>query len=503
MAPEKRIVVNTIAQYSKSVINTCLSLYTVRIVLSALGQSDYGIFNLIAGVIAMLGFITNALVLTTQRHLSFYQGQGNSEKVQKIFSNSLLIHILISIGLSIIMLSMMDYLCMDYLNIEDSRRETAKFVYMMAVCVLFISFISAPFKSLFIAHENIVYISVIEVIDGILKLLLALALLQLNYDKLKVYSCIMMLIVLFQLFAFMIYAIIKYKECRLSHLFADYDKGCIKEITGFATWTTFGMGSVLCRQQGLAILINIFFGTVYNAAYGIANQIYGSLSFIITSITNAMNPQIMKAEGQQERDKMLSLACKESKFIVIIMALVFIPLIFEMDNVLKLWLKDVPAYTCFFCRCIFIAFLIDQMTQGQHSAVQAIGNIGTYTLLVYTPKLASIIVFGIILYYHGSLDIVMYIYIAIEGIVAYSRLVYLQKSIGYNIREYIDKVLLKLLPLFIILIVLSVIQEYIWDSTLRFLITIPIIVCFGGIVAWYITLTSNERKFLIQFIRRE
>ncbi len=503
MEPEKRIVVNTIAQYSKSVINTCLSLFTVRIVLSALGQSDYGMFNLIAGVISMIGFITNALVITTQRHLSFYQGQGNKYKVQQVFSNSLLIHIIICLGLSVIMLSLMDYLCMDYLNIEDSRRETAKFVYIMAVCMLLITFISAPFKSLFIAHENIIYISVIEVIDAILKLLLALALLQLNYDKLKVYSCIMMLIVLFQLFAYVIYAIVKYKECRLSRVFADFDNKCVKELMGFATWTTFGMGSVLCRQQGLAILINIFFGTIYNAAYGIANQIYGSLSFIITSITNAMNPQIMKAEGNHERDKMLSLACKESKFIVAIMALVFIPLIFEMDNVLKLWLEDVPAYTCFFCQCIFIAFLIDQMTQGQHSAVQAIGNIGTYTLLVYTPKLVSIIVFAIILYYHGSLDIVMYIYIAIEAIVAYARLVYLKKSIGYNIREYIEKVIMKLLPLFIILIVLSVIQEHIWDSTLRFLITIPVIICFGGIVAWYITLTSNERKLLIQLIRKK
>jgi len=160
----------------------------------------------------------------------------------------------------------------------------------------------------------------------------------------------------------------------------------------------------LCRQQGLAILINIFFGTIYNAAYGIANQIYGSLSFIITSITNAMNPQIMKAEGNHERDKMLSLACKESKFIVAIMALVFIPLIFEMDNVLKLWLKDVPTYTCFFCQCIFIAFLIDQTTQGLHSAVQAIGQIRNYTLLMYTPKLLSLFFFWYILQYDGSLE---------------------------------------------------------------------------------------------------
>jgi len=472
-------------------------------VLSALGQSDYGIFNLIAGVITMLGFITNALVLTTQRHLSFYQGQGDKDKVQQVFSNSLLIHIIICLGLNVIMLSLMDYLCMDYLNIEDSRRETAKFVYLMAVCILSITFISAPFKSLFIAHENIIYISVIEVIDGLLKLFLALALLQLNYDKLKVYSCIMMLIVLFQLFAYVLYAIVKYKECRLSKLFADFNKKCIRELMGFATWTTFGMGSVLCRQQGLAILINISFGTIYNAAYGIANQIYGSLSFIITSITNAMNPQIMKAEGQQQREKMLNLAGKESKFIVATMALVFIPLIFEMDNILRFWLKEVPAYTCFFSQCIFIAFLIDQTTQGLHSAVQAIGQIRTYTLWMYTPKLLSLVLFWYILNNGGSLEDVMYSFIIIETMVAVMRLFYLRSAIGFCIKDYIVNILLKLLPLIIFLIILSMVQKYVWDSNYRFLITIPVIVSLGGIIAWFVTFTPKEREVLIQFIKKE
>lgn len=147
----------------------------------------------------MIGFITNALVITTQRHLSYYQGKEDHHKVQRMFANSIILHLLISLILCIVFLCLMDYLCMDYLNIEESRRETAKFVYLMSVCILFITFMSAPFKALFIAHENIIYISVVEVIDGILKLILALTLLHLDFDKLKVYACIMMFIVLFQL----------------------------------------------------------------------------------------------------------------------------------------------------------------------------------------------------------------------------------------------------------------------------------------------------------------
>ena len=502
MEPAKRIVVNTIAQYSKSVINTCLSLYTVRLVLSALGQSDYGIFNLIAGIVAMIGFITNALVITTQRHLSYYQGKEDHHKVQRMFANSIILHLLISLILCIVFLCLMDYLCMDYLNIEESRRETAKFVYLMSVCILFITFMSAPFKALFIAHENIIYISVVEVIDGILKLILALTLLHLDFDKLKVYACIMMFIVLFQFVAFAIYAIFRFKECHLSKVFVDYDKGCMKELMGFATWTTYGMGAVICRQQGLAILVNKFFGTVYNASYGIANQIYGALSFIVTSIVNAMNPQIMKAEGQHERKQMFHLAEQESKFIVSVMALIFIPLIFEMDNVLHVWLGDVPVCAVFFSQCIFITFLIDQVTYGLHSAAQAIGQIRNYTLLMYTPKLLSLAVFWISLKTNGSIEQVMYWYIGIEALVAIMRLPYLHKTAGLNVKVFLYKVPLRLLPLITILIVLSYIQQYTWDSTYRFFFTIPIIVLIGAITAWFSTFTLSERNTLIHFVKK-
>jgi O-antigen/teichoic acid export membrane protein len=271
---------------------------------------------------------------------------------------------------------------------------------------------------------------------------------------------------------------------------------------GFATWTTYGMGAVICRQQGLAILVNKFFGTVYNASYGIANQIYGALSFIVTSIVNAMNPQIMKAEGQHERKQMFHLAEQESKFIVSVMALIFIPLIFEMDNVLHVWLGDVPVCAVFFSQCIFITFLIDQVTYGLHSAAQAIGQIRNYTLLMYTPKLLSLAVFWISLKTNGSIEQVMYWYIGIEALVAIMRLPYLHKTAGLNVKVFLYKVPLRLLPLITILIVLSYIQQYTWDSTYRFFFTIPIIVLIGAITAWFSTFTPSERNALIHFVKK-
>lgn len=503
MDPAKRIIVNTVVQYSKSVINTLLSLYTVRLVLLALGQSDYGIFNLIAGVIAMIGFITNALVTTTQRHLSYYQGMGDNTKIRKMFANSFLLHLAVGFLLSIVLLCLMDFLCMEYLNIVPERRETARLVYGLSVGILFITLMSAPFKALFIAHENIVYISVIEVLDGILKLVLVVTLLDLSYDRLMIYAWIMVFVIVFQFLAFAIYGVWKYEECKPSCFLHDYSTAYIKEISGFATWTTLGMGAVVFRQQGLAVLINKFFGTVYNASYGIANQIYGALSFIVTSIINAMNPQIMQAEGKNNRQLMLHLAEQESKFIVSIMALLFIPLTFEMENILQLWLGNVPPYATFFSQCIFIIFLIDQTTYGLHTACQAIGNIRTYTLLMYTPKLLALVVFWILLKTTHSLEYVMYSYMAIEALVAIMRLPYLKHIAGINIRHYLVHVFLRFVPLLIVLIVLSAIQVHLWDSLYRPFVSIPVTVATGLLVMWGTTLTASERSMILKFTKKQ
>ena len=343
MEANKRVFINTIAQYTKALINTILSLYTVRLILSALGQEDYGIFSLIAGIIALLGFVQNALVITTQRYLSYQYGKDNTNELQRIFSNSLVLHIAIALFLSLIMMIFKDYLCSSFLNIAENRREAAEIVYMMSVGMMVVTFITAPFKALYIARENIVFISFIEILDGVLKFSLALTLLGLDIDKLITYSMMLTGIVIFEFITYLSVAICKFQECRPTKIKQDFDVDIIKRLAGFAGWTTYGMAAIILRTQGLAILLNKFFGTKMNAAYGIATQAYGAVSFVATSVLNAMNPQIMKAEGGNDRNRMLLLASKESKFVVIMMGILFIPLIFEMDNLLM------PAFSLNAC----------------------------------------------------------------------------------------------------------------------------------------------------------
>lgn len=501
MGASKRVFINTIAQYTKAVINTCLSLYTVRLVLSALGQSDYGIFSLVAGIVAMLGFVINAMVVTTQRYLSFYQGKDDAEGLRKYFSNSFLLHLCIGILIATILLLFKNFMCNNFLNIADERRAASGIVYIITVFMLLLSFLSSPFKAALIAHENIVYISIIELLDGIMKLILAVILLELRSDKLIVYVLILMCIYMFELLAYSSFSIKKYKECSPSKFRADFDMSIIRELGGFAKWTTYGMGAVLLRTQGLSILINKFFGTIQNASYGIALQMFGAVSFISSSLINAMNPILMRSEGQNERAKMLSIAEKESKFIVTIMALLFIPLIVEMDSILHIWLKDVPPMTPFLCRCFLICFLIDQSTYGLNSVNQAMGNIRNYTILMYTPKLLFLPISLAI--FHMGYDIrnVMQLFIIIELLVALMRLPYIRHSAGLKISVYCKNVFLRLAPMIVIMagVSWSVHQQ---NLPFGFICNFIISGIVGCTITWICVLTKEERRIINNIILR-
>lgn len=501
METHKRVFFNTLAQYIKAIINTCLSLYTVRLVLSALGQSDYGIYSLVAGTIAMLGFIINALVITTQRHLSYSQGAGDIRLQRKYFSNSLLLHIIAGVSVALFLLLFQDYLCSVFFNIPANRRDAASIVYVVMLTIMTQSFLSAPFKAALIAHENIIYISVIEVLDGVLKLLLAITLLQLQTDKLVVYTVILLFIYLFELLSYAIYSLKRYEECTLCKIITDFDKKIIYEIVGFAKWTTYGMGVVVTRTQGLSILLNKFFGTLTNASYGIALQLYGAVSFVSSSVINAMNPILMKSEGASDRQRMLRLAEKECTYVESMMAVLFIPLIVELEALLEIWLKEVPAHSAFLCRCLLACFLIDQCTYGLNSANQAIGNIKRYTLIMYTPKLAYLPLAYMFLKNGMGIESIMYLFIGLELFVALLRIPILHYSAKLNIGQFLKNVFGRVGPLIVFMCIITQ-TLHMLDYPFAFLSNMALSFILGGIFTWLCVLEVDERTHIRNILKK-
>ena len=489
------------AQYTRTIINVCLSLYSTRLILSALGQSDYGIYSVVAGVIAMMSFITNALVVTTQRFLSIYHGKNDPQKIRQIFGNSMLLHILIASILGMVLFCLGSWITHNFLNIVVERQQAAWYVYNAAVVMLMLTFITAPIRALFIARENIVYISIVDVVDGILKLLIAIGLSHIAYDHLVSYSVLMAGITLVNLLAFSIYASAKFPEFHLPRL-RDWDKQFIKELSHFAGWTTYSMGCIIGRNQGIAVVLNIFYGTIVNSAYGIAQQVLGAVQFISTSILNAMNPQIMKAEGSGDRSRMVRLCEYESKYAFLLLSLVAIPLIAEMDTVLHFWLGEVPKHAVMFCRFILAASLCDQISIGLTSANQAIGKIKIYNLVFYTLKLLVIILAWCCSKVGLPLVTIMWCYVGVELFTSFLRLPLMKRIANIAILPFCKNVFMRIImPLISMCGICAIIKENI-DSPYRVFLTISSSLLIGFVTIWVTSLTPIEKEFAKSFLGR-
>lgn len=489
-------------QYAKAVITTCIALYSTRLILDALNISDYGIYTVIAGVVAMLGFITNALTITTQRHISVNTPTGETHFLRKLFVNSLFIHIVSGMAIAIVLLAVEGQLFEHILVIPSTRTEVAKGVYAITVFMLFLTVLTAPFKALLIAHENILYITVIDIVDSISKLIIAIGLSYVTLDRLIVYAWLSGGIVLGNFIVIAMYALVKYPECSITFHSGDLDRKLICQISGFAGWITYGMGSIAARTQGTAVVLNHFFGTAINAAYGIAFQISAAISFLVTAILNAMNPQLMQAEGEGNRQRMLDMASRQSKYTTAIVALIIIPLTAEMPAVLNVWLKDVPDGTSMFCRFILISFLCDQVTVGLGSANQAIGLVRTFTILTYTPKLLYLAAIWCFFYYGMTVLSAMWLYIAVEMAVALARIPYMQHKAGLDSRQYIRRILMPLIIMACIETAACWACVATFEWKYRFLITGVISVVVGGLCCWGIVLDDDERTHAVTMYRK-
>lgn len=500
MNASSRLIVNTLAQYGRTIFNMVLSLYSSRLVLEYLGVDDYGIYALVAGVVSMLSFLTNSLVSATQRFLSVNQGLGCVDKLKEVFSNSIIIHVITGLFISIILACLTPFLFDGFLNIPDNKTSVAKILYIQVIAMVYISFISSPFRALLVSRENIVYISLIDIIDGVLKVVLVL-LLPLFADKLLAYGWIMFFIRAFNLLAFAGYCFPKYEECILPR-FKKFNFSYLKELSTFTGWIMYSSGIIAIRTQGMAIVLNKMYGTAINAAYGIGGQISGMISFVSSSFNTAIAPQLMASHGSGNKDKMWFLAEVESKFSFMLLAMLGIPTIFEMQTLLELWLTEVPEYTKMF-GCTFLAMnIIDMLSSGLGTANRAIGNIGKYTLLTFTPKLFIFPICLIGLNLGMSLIWVCIAMVLVETLSMLLRIYFMKDSTDFSAILFFKNVILRSLPPTIISSLICWTICLISNSNFRFLLTYFISIPIFILAVWFISLSKSEKEILRSLVKR-
>lgn len=494
MDPNKRIVVNTAAQYVKTIVNVLLSLYATRLILAVLGASDYGIYSLVAGVVSMLSFVSNAMVVSTQRFLSFYQGKGDKAKLRSVFNDSVLLHLCLGLLISAVLAAVTPLIFGGFLDIPADRIDTAKSVYFIVIVILFVTFITAPFRATLISHEDIVFISIVDVLDGVLKVVLVLILAKLSSDKLIGYAWLMLLIQVVNLLALSVFGFVKYEEC-VRPRFRDISRGYLSELASFAGWTVYSTGCIIGRTQGFAVLLDKFVGVVANASFGIAQQVSGFVNFVSESLLNAMRPQIVKAEGEGDRSRLLSLAGQAGKFAFLLLSCVSLPVIFYMEPLLDFWLDEVPEGTAFFCRMVMIASLLDMTTIGLGTANQAIGRIRGYSLAVNTTKILTLPLVWLCLRAGLPMFWAALCYVGVEFLCAMIRLPFLKITAGLDVWQYVRFILLPLVVPVVVFVGMLVLSKTVLH--LNFIVASLLSLAVYAVAVWTFALSRAERDAAI------
>lgn len=501
MNASKRVFVNTIAQYVRAIIGGILTLYAARVILKSLGADDFGIYSLVAGVVMMLSFITNALSSTTQRFISYYQGRDDKSEVKVVFNNSLFLHL--GIGLVVVLLLGAFYpFLFHVIEVSDERTIAASYVYISVVLTLLLSFITSPFRAVLISHENIVYISIIDLLDVVLKLIIALSLQYVSYDRLVYYGIALTGVQLFNLIAFSFFCFKKYDECTQPKV-SDINRTYLKGLSNFAGWSIYTIGCQIGRTQGLAIVVNRTLGTIANAAYGIGIQISSYCNFVSDALLNSLRPQIIKAEGNGERNKMLNLSLLACKYGFFLMSLVCIPCIFEAEELLTLWLGDVPNYSVGFTRMYLVAMVVDMLTYGFNITNQAVGKLKTYTLLVNTWKLLTVPICLLLLKCGISFSMLLACYVLIELMCSIIRVPVIKSQTGLSYKSFIKSVVARVTVPLVIFLLLCFIICYFVDYNFRILLTFGLSCLIYTVLFYFLGMDKQERTKIMNIILKK
>ncbi len=451
----KRIAYNTVLLYVRMGILVLISLYTSRMILKTLGVEDFGINNVVGGVITFLGFLTNSLAGASSRYITFYLGKGNLPELKNIFQNIVLIHVLFAGVVFLIGETVGLWFVLTQLNIPAAREHAAMWVYQLSILTSMGSLLSTPFNAAIIAHEKMSAFAYLTLGDALLKLIAVFVLIYIPADKLIFYALYMFTIQAFDFTLYILYCKRHFEETKDIQL-RQTDRKLFKDIFSYAGWTMNGNLAIFGYTQGLNILLNIFFNPVVNAARGIAVQVQSIANNFCTNFQMAINPQLTKSYAANHLERMHSLVVASSKYSVYLMLLICIPLSLEADTVLSWWLGSFPDHTKSFLRLILFTSILFCLSNPIINSVHATGRIKKFQIVEGTILLLIVPISYLLLRFTTlPPEVVFFVHITVEIIAQYARLRIVLPLIQMPMDAYVRQVLCKIVPVFVLSVGLS------------------------------------------------
>lgn len=494
----KRIAKNTLLLYFRMLFTMAVSLYTSRVVLNTLGVEDFGIYNVVGGVVAMFGFLNSAMSSSTQRYITFELGKNNFEQLKKVFNTSVSIHAFISIVILILAETIGLWFLYNKMTIPMERMDAALWVYQGAIVSTIVVIMSVPYNATIIAHEKMSAFAYISVLEVVLKLLIVYLLLIGNFDKLKLYAVLMCSI---QFLIRLIYG----NYCKRHFTETKYkfykDWKLFKEMLGFAGWNLWGSCAWMAFTQGVNILLNIFFGPTVNAARGLVIQIQNAVTQFSQNFQMALNPQITKSYATEDFSYMHKLIFRSSKFTFILLLLLTLPIQMETKTILTIWLKTVPEHTVEFLHIILCTAIIDAIANPLMVSAAATGKVKLYQSVIGGILLSILPISYIALKLGKDSESVFIIHLVVSIIAFVVRLFIIRPMINLKISQYFKTVIVKCMLVTGISLILPLIFNDILENSLINCL-LECIICITSVIlsAYYFGLDNTERSFINQKI---
>lgn len=496
-----RVLINTVIIYGQRFSAAVLSLVTTPVVLNALGVEDYGLYALTVGLVGMLAFINWSLSSATQRYIAFSIGAGDLARLKKIFTSSLFIHVVYGLLLLLIIWIFGGLIIEKVLTIPESRIDTAKLIIKFVACISFINIITVPFTGLFRAHENFLYLAIIDITESVFKLGIAISLIFITSDRLVAYSVLLIIVSVIIFILNVLFSNKFYPEVRLN--VHNLSRELIIDMVSFMGWSLIGAGAIMSRNQGVSVLLNMFFGVIVNAAYGIAMQVNSAITILSQGIVGSISPQLVKSAGAGDIGKTVYLMRTMSKFAVISVSIVAIPFLIEAPLILKLWLKNVPEGAIIFSRLIIVFGLITGLSAGINNVFQAIGKVKLYNIYVSLILILNLPLAFVLFKVGFKSHTIILTGIFLEIVSLFVRLRLLRNYLDFSLTKFFYDVILRIIiPIILSIGIVLLVKQIHLREYIQLIITMALLFSVYPFIIYYIALDRRQKSFVVEYISK-
>ena len=490
----RRIARNTLALYFRMLVLLAIGLYTSRVVLHSLGETDLGVYTTVGGFVALFAVISNSLSAAISRFLTFELGKGDQDRLRRIFSTAVVIQALIAAGIIFLAELAGPWYISRYMTIPPDRVHAAKVVFQFSVVTFAVNLVSVPYNASIIAHEKMTAFAYMGIFEGLCKLAIALLISVVPMDSLVFYALAMCLVAVAVRVVYQVYCRRNFRECRGKMAF---DRSLLREMSGFAGWNFIGAASGVLRDHGGTLVINLFFPAAVNAARALAIQVNGAVSQFATSFMTSMNPQITKSYASGDRKYMMSLAFRGSRFSLYLLMMLSFPILFNTPYLMDLWQVDVPDHSVRFVQLVLVLTMVEAVSAPLVTMMLATGDIKKYQIIVGGLQLLNVPLAWIALKLGGAPELVYVVAIALSAVCLAARMMLLKDMVGLDIKAFCLKVLCNIALVALLSVPVPLLLSMLLkENFLNMVLICAVAVLCTGAAVWTVGLSHGEREFL-------